>query len=71
MKDYECSRCGYVYRPATGDRVHHVPPFTVFADILDSWECPVCHAPKHCFRACPGDDVTYLSRSSEHLKNVS
>ncbi|HOT30232.1 MAG TPA: rubredoxin [Candidatus Ozemobacteraceae bacterium] len=50
MKEYECSLCGYLYQPVKGDLLHHVPSCTSFADVLETWECPVCHAPKRFFR---------------------
>lgn len=55
MKGYECSLCGYLYQPVKGDLLHHVPPCTSFADVLETWECPVCHAPKRFFREQPGE----------------
>ncbi|MCR4994121.1 MAG: rubredoxin [Bacteroidales bacterium] len=38
---YKCSICGYVYDDAQHD--------VAFADLPDSWECPLCGAPKAAF----------------------
>ena len=50
MKEYLCSHCGYAYEPSEGDWYQHVPPNTAFGDLLDSWTCPDCHAPKRVFK---------------------
>ncbi len=46
MEKYVCGVCGYVYDPANGDPDGGVAPGTSFADIPDSWTCPVCGASK-------------------------
>lgn len=43
---YECSVCGYVYDSQRGDKEGDVAPGTIFEDLLDSWICPLCGAPK-------------------------
>ncbi len=50
MDKYECVICGYVYDPALGDADGGIAPGTAFADIPDSWVCPVCGASKSDFR---------------------
>jgi len=49
MARYVCQVCGYVYDPAQGDPDNGVAPGTPFEKIPDSWECPVCGAPKSDF----------------------
>jgi rubredoxin len=49
MQKYVCKVCGYVYDPAVGDPDGGVKPGTAFADIPDSWVCPVCGADKSQF----------------------
>jgi len=38
---YECLACGYVYEPQLGDDNGNVPAGTPFAEIHDSWRCPL------------------------------
>lgn len=49
MKSYVCNLCGYVYDPAVGDPDANVAPGTAFADLPDSWTCPLCGASKDDF----------------------
>ncbi|MHA1373096.1 MAG: thiamine pyrophosphate-binding protein [Promethearchaeota archaeon] len=43
MAKYRCSVCNYIYDEGTEG--------IKFADLLDSWNCPVCGAPKSAFVA--------------------
>ena len=49
MDKYVCTACGYVYDPAQGDPDSGVAAGTAFADIPDSWVCPVCGVGKDLF----------------------
>ena len=49
MDRYVCSVCGYVYDPAQGDPENGIAAGTAFADLPDSWSCPVCGATKDLF----------------------
>ena len=49
MEKYVCSVCGYVYDPAVGDPDGGIAPGTAFADIPDTWVCPVCGEGKASF----------------------
>ncbi len=49
MKKYECTVCGYIYDPETGDPDSGVQPGTAFEDIPDDWVCPECGAGKDVF----------------------
>jgi rubredoxin len=49
MDKYECKVCGYIYDPANGDPDNGVKPGTKFADIPDTWVCPICGAGKDQF----------------------
>lgn len=46
MTKYECTVCGYVYDPETGDPDSNIPPGTAFEDLPEDWVCPVCGASK-------------------------
>ncbi|MFH1347101.1 MAG: rubredoxin [Candidatus Margulisiibacteriota bacterium] len=52
MEKYECKVCGYIYDPANGDPDNGVQPGTKFADIPDTWVCPICGAGKDQFEVC-------------------
>ena len=41
-----CSVCGYVYDEAAGAPDDGVAPGTVWADVPESWVCPLCGAAK-------------------------
>jgi rubredoxin len=49
MKSWQCTICQYIYDPAVGDIENGIPPGTAFADLPDSWVCPVCGADKSMF----------------------
>lgn len=49
MEKYVCGICGYVYDPAKGDPDNGIAPGTAFADLPDSWTCPLCGASKSDF----------------------
>ncbi len=51
MKQYVCSVCGYVYDEATGTPDDGLAPGTVWADVPESWVCPLCGAAKAEFEA--------------------
>mmetsp|Transcript_39013 Transcript_39013/g.63215 ORF Transcript_39013/g.63215 Transcript_39013/m.63215 type:complete len:241 (-) Transcript_39013:14-736(-) len=44
--DYECTSCAYVYEEDKGDVFRRIEPGTPFAEIPDTFKCPVCNAPK-------------------------
>jgi rubredoxin len=44
-----CVACGLVYDPEEGDPDGGIPPGTAFADIPDTWVCPVCGVTKEEF----------------------
>ena len=49
MKKYECTVCGYIYDPETGDPDGEIAPGTAFEDIPDDWVCPECGVGKEDF----------------------
>ncbi len=49
MEKYICDVCGYVYDPEAGDPDNDVQAGTSFADVPDSWLCPLCGAGKSDF----------------------
>ena len=46
MKTYVCSVCGYVYEEAAGIPEDGIAAGTKWADLPESWVCPVCGAAK-------------------------
>jgi rubredoxin len=46
---WECTICGYVYDPEKGDPENNIPAGTPFEQLPESWNCPVCGAPKSQF----------------------
>ncbi len=49
-QSYICMICGYVYSEEEGDEDGGLAPGTRFADIPDTWVCPVCGASKKEFQ---------------------
>lgn len=49
LPQYQCAICGYIYDPSKGDPANNIAPGTPFADVPDSWCCPLCGAPKEAF----------------------
>ena len=45
----ECGICWWVYDPAEGDAVRHVPGGTPFSALSADWHCPQCDAPREKF----------------------
>ena len=48
MNSYECA-CGYVYEEAVGEPDLGIAPGTVWADVPDTFECPICGLGKDMF----------------------
>ncbi len=46
---YRCMTCDYIYDPQVGDPDADIDPGTVFEDLPDDWECPVCGVGKDDF----------------------
>lgn len=46
MDKWNCTVCGYIYDPATGDADGDIEPGTPFEDIEEDWLCPVCGVDK-------------------------
>ncbi len=44
-----CKTCGYIYDEALGDPDSGLAPGTVFADIPEDWQCPLCGVRKSDF----------------------
>jgi rubredoxin len=51
----ECGVCWWIYDPAKGDEVWHIPPGTPFAALPAHWRCPHCDAPQHKFMVIADD----------------
>jgi rubredoxin len=49
MAQYECKVCGYIYDEAEGCEEQGVAPGTKWADVPDSFECPLCGVGKEDF----------------------
>lgn len=42
MAEYECKVCGWIYSGAEGYEDAGIAPGTKWADVPDSFECPLC-----------------------------
>ena len=62
MEKYVCNACGYIYDPAQGDPDNGIAPGTSFADLPDSWVCPLCGVGKDMFKG--EDPARILSLSA-------
>jgi len=51
MQKYECDACAYVYDPEVGDPDSGVEPGTLWEDVPEDWECPLCGVGKDQFTA--------------------
>jgi len=49
MAKFVCTVCGYIYDEAAGDPDNGIEPGTLFADLPDDWECPLCGVGKDDF----------------------
>ena len=49
MKKFVCDLCGYIYDEAAGAPDEGVTPGTLWADVPDSFVCPLCGADKSQF----------------------
>ncbi len=49
MDKWVCTCCGYVYDPAAGDPSQGVPPGTPYAQLPETWKCPICYAAQAAF----------------------
>ena len=46
MAKYQCSVCGYIYDPESGDPDGDIAPGTPFEELPEAWVCPICEAAK-------------------------
>jgi rubredoxin len=51
----ECKVCWYVYDPAAGDDVWHVPAGTPWRDLPSHWTCPNCSTTMDGFLVLPDE----------------
>ncbi len=49
LKEYVCQQCGYIYDPKKGDKKNKIPPGVAFEELLDTYKCPLCGAPRSRF----------------------
>lgn len=49
MEKWVCDVCGYIYDPEVGDNDSGIAPGTAFADLPESWVCPLCGVGKDQF----------------------
>ena len=49
MEKWVCTICQYIYDPEVGDPDNGIAPGTPFADLPDSWVCPLCGVGKELF----------------------
>jgi rubredoxin len=50
MDKFQCTICGHVYDPATGEPLQNIPPGIAFEKIPSDWQCPICGASKDKFQ---------------------
>jgi rubredoxin len=50
MEKYICAVCGHVFDPEKGEPLQNIPQGREFADLLETWQCPICGASKKNFR---------------------
>ena len=61
MDKYQC-RCQYVYDPEKGDPTQGIPPGTPFADVPETWVCPLCGLAKSYFLKMVGAPTSEQGR---------
>ena len=49
MGKYICDVCGYIYDPEAGDPDNGIDPGTPFAELPETWVCPLCGLGKDVF----------------------
>lgn len=49
MAKFVCTVCGYIYDEEAGDPDNGIEPGTLFTDLPDDWECPLCSVGKEDF----------------------
>ena len=54
MDTWNCSYCDYVYNSENGDSTAEIAQDTLFEELPEDWECPVCGAGSEDFK--PDDD---------------
>jgi rubredoxin len=50
MEKYICGICGHVFDPEKGELIQNIPPMMEFANLFETWQCPICGASKKNFR---------------------
>ena len=56
---YQCKHCLTVYDGVFGDESNNVPPNTSFEELTNTYECPVCNAPKEDFKLLEKGSTLY------------
>jgi rubredoxin len=56
---YQCTQCFTVYDEALGDEQNNIRANTPFADLGDSYQCPVCAASKEDFIPIKKESILY------------
>ncbi|MRR58061.1 MAG: hypothetical protein EG824_07615 [Deltaproteobacteria bacterium] len=67
MDQYQC-RCQYVYDPEKGDPEQGIAPGTPFADVPETWVCPLCGLAKSYFLRMVGAPTSEQGRPSIRVK---
>ena len=56
---YSCKHCLTIYDGVFGDENNNIPPNTSFEELANTYECPVCNAPKEDFRLLEKGSTLY------------
>ncbi len=68
MSMFECGICGYVYDPSVGDIGSGIAAGTCFADLPETWVCPLCGAGKDVFAIVKGAQAETTVTAEEITK---
>jgi len=65
-----CVPCGYIYDPTIGDIDSGIAPGTAFADIPETWVCPVCGVKKSDFILIKSDKIEETTINAKLISYV-
>lgn len=69
QQPYVCKVCDYIYDPERGEPKNGIPPGTAFADLPDTYTCPVCGQAKSAFMPLEASSGRYRCLVCGYLYN--